>query len=182
MRPFINYSLYVIERCSKKVQCNRLIPKPPHFFLFTGGRREGKKKKNGQVGTVKIFDQEHGPGSKEECHQRFDSSLILPIACSTWIRSEAIRKLTVSVISSAVILALVPLNGGYKGQHLVVKYWWVKHWWFVPEGKGTAARRLMWKSRGCSSEHLNEAPKWEQSGRGWSFVFHLAYTTLNRKG
>ena len=41
MGPFINYSLHFVERCSIKVQCNRLIPKPSLLCAFYKGALGG---------------------------------------------------------------------------------------------------------------------------------------------
>ena len=69
MRSFINYSLHFVERCSIKVQCNRLIPKPSLSCAFYkgalgvggkgwGGRGGEEAKKNwlGRQDRLKIFD------------------------------------------------------------------------------------------------------------------------------
>ena len=51
MGPFINYSLHFVERCSIKVQCNRLIPKPSLLCAFYkgawagGGKGEERRQK-----------------------------------------------------------------------------------------------------------------------------------------
>ena len=47
MGPFINYSLHFVERCSIKVQCNRLTTKPPLICAFyrEGGGGEGEKRR-----------------------------------------------------------------------------------------------------------------------------------------
>ena len=81
MGPFINYSLHFVERCSIKVQCNRLIPKPSLLCAFYKGalgrgggegRRGGKKNWLGrQRQTKNIWS---GPVSKVEWHQGCDSS------------------------------------------------------------------------------------------------------------
>ena len=80
MGPFINYSLHFVERFSKKVQCNRFIPKPSLSCAFYKGalgvggkgRRGGKKNWLGrQRQTKNIWS---GPVSKVEWHQGCDSS------------------------------------------------------------------------------------------------------------
>ena len=79
MGPFINYSLHFVERCSIKVQCNRLIPKPSLLCTFYkgawGGRRGGEEAKKNRLGrqrqTKNIWS---GPVSKVEWHQGCDSS------------------------------------------------------------------------------------------------------------
>ena len=58
MGPFINYSLHFVERCSIKVQFNRLIPKPSllcAFYRGGGGGGGGRGRRGGK----KIGSQRH---------------------------------------------------------------------------------------------------------------------------
>ena len=51
MGPFINYSLHFVERCSIKVQCNRLLPKPSllcAFYRGVGGGGGGRGRRGGK--------------------------------------------------------------------------------------------------------------------------------------
>ena len=50
MGPFINYSLHFVERCSIKVQCNRLIPTPSLLCAYYrgGGGVGGRGRRGGE--------------------------------------------------------------------------------------------------------------------------------------